>query len=64
MGADVPGAHALLATVEPAPAGAGLLGPVLEALLKGAGLERGLALDASGQPRLVQPAPVPGAAGS
>ncbi len=53
MGADVPGAHALLATVEPAPAGVGLLAPVLEALLKGAGLERGLALDASGRDRPV-----------
>jgi sigma-B regulation protein RsbU (phosphoserine phosphatase) len=61
MGAEVPGAHALLATVEPASAGSALLDQVLEALLKGAGLERGLALDASphGRPavRGLEPAP-------
>lgn len=47
MGADVPGAHARLATIEPAAAGAALLEPVLDALLKGAGGTRGLALDAT-----------------
>jgi sigma-B regulation protein RsbU (phosphoserine phosphatase) len=46
MGADVPGAHALLATVEPASVGPALLEPVLDALLRGAGGSRGLALDA------------------
>jgi len=51
MHADVPGAHALLATIEPASAGAGLLEPVLDALLKAAGGERGLALDATGRAR-------------
>jgi len=45
MAADVPGAHALLATIEPATAGAGLLEPVLDALLTGAGGRRGFALD-------------------
>ena len=49
MGADVPGAHARLATIEPAAAGPALLEPVLDALLKGAGGTRGLALDASGR---------------
>jgi len=49
MGADVPGAHALLATIEPVSAGAGLLEPVLDALLRGAGSARGLALDATGR---------------
>ena len=47
MGADVPGAHALLATIEPASVGPALLEPVLDALLKGAGGSRGLALDAA-----------------
>jgi phosphoserine phosphatase RsbU/P len=47
MGADVPGAHALLATIEPASAGPALLEPILDALLKGAGGTRGFALDAS-----------------
>lgn len=47
MGADVPGAHALLATIEPASVGPALLGPLLDALLKGAGTGRGLALDAT-----------------
>ena len=47
MGADVPGAHALLATIEPASVGPALLEPVLDALLKGAGASRGFALDAS-----------------
>lgn len=51
MHADVPGAHALLATIEPASAGAGLLEPVLDALLRAAGGERGLALDAAGRVR-------------
>ncbi|HPA52849.1 MAG TPA: SpoIIE family protein phosphatase [Thermoanaerobaculia bacterium] len=46
MRADVPGAHALLATLDPASAGTALLEPILEALLKGAGGARGLALDA------------------
>ncbi|MBK9964547.1 MAG: SpoIIE family protein phosphatase [Holophagales bacterium] len=47
MGADVPGAHALLATIEPASVGPALLAPVLDALLKGAGATRGLALDSA-----------------
>lgn len=51
MHADVPGAHALLATIEPASAGAGLLEPVLDALLKAAGGTRGIALDATGRAR-------------
>src|SRR5512140_1851580 len=51
MGADVPGAHSLLATIEPASVGQALLTPVLDALLKGAGGRRGLALDATGRVR-------------
>ena len=51
MNADVPGAHALLATIEPGAAGTSLLGPVLEALLKGAGGSRGLAIDTSSRCR-------------
>ena len=51
MHSDVPGAHALLATIEPASAGAGLLEPVLDALLKASGGERGIALDATGRAR-------------
>jgi sigma-B regulation protein RsbU (phosphoserine phosphatase) len=51
MHADVPGAHALLATIEPASAGAGLLEPVLDALLKASGGGRGIALDATGRVR-------------
>jgi hypothetical protein len=47
VGADVPGAHALLATIEPASVGPALLAPVLDALLKGAGATRGLALDSA-----------------
>lgn len=61
MHADVPGAHALLATIEPASAGPGLLEPVLDAILKASGGERGLALDATGRCRpalrAVEPAP-------
>jgi sigma-B regulation protein RsbU (phosphoserine phosphatase) len=51
MAADVPGAHALLATIEPATAGGGLLEPVLDALLTGAGSRRGFALDAASRVR-------------
>jgi sigma-B regulation protein RsbU (phosphoserine phosphatase) len=51
MGADVPGAHALLATIEPVAAGPALLEPVPDALLKGAGGTRGFALDAAGRCR-------------
>ena len=47
MVADVPGAHALLATIEPAAAGPALLEPILDALLRGAGGARGFALDVS-----------------
>ena len=62
MGADVPGAHALLATIEPASVGPALLEPVLDALLKGAGGTRGLALDASSRchPAVRGIAPEPG----
>jgi sigma-B regulation protein RsbU (phosphoserine phosphatase) len=62
MGADVPGAHALLATIEPASVGPALLAPVLDALLKGAGGTRGLALDASSRchPAVQGIAPGPG----
>ena len=51
MGADVPGAHALLAAIEPVAAGVALLEPVLDALLKGSGGSRGFALDASSRCR-------------
>lgn len=62
MGADVPGAHALLATIEPASVGPALLAPLLDALLKGAGATRGLSLDATSHchPALRGVAPEPG----
>lgn len=47
MPADVPGAHARLAAIDPGTSAGALLHEILEAVLLGAGAGRGLAVDAS-----------------